>query len=83
MEVPLHLVGCAVAVERERNAAVLPVLVRECEPGADRSLGANDAVASVEVVVRLVHVHRAALALGGAVVPGGVKTRCGDRTLTV
>jgi len=60
----LALVGGAVAVQREGDAAVALVLVRKGEAGAERGLGADDAVAAEEVGRRAVHVHRAALALG-------------------
>ncbi len=62
----LALIGRAVAVEREVDAVVLEVLVRERQTGADRHLSADNAVAAVEVALRVVHVHRTAFALSGA-----------------
>src|SRR5581483_101757 len=47
-----------------RDLAVLLVLMREGEAGAERYLGTDDAVAAVELLLGAEHVHRAALALG-------------------
>mmetsp|Transcript_22786 Transcript_22786/g.58407 ORF Transcript_22786/g.58407 Transcript_22786/m.58407 type:complete len:416 (+) Transcript_22786:91-1338(+) len=62
----LALVGRAIAVHGERNVPLLHVLVLEGQAGAERDLRAHDAAAAVEVVLLLVHVHRAADALGRA-----------------
>src|SRR6185437_6462233 len=45
--------------------------VGESEPGAERNLGADDAVAAEKVLLLAEHVHGAALALGIAAVPAG------------
>lgn len=45
------------------DAAVLAVLVRVAEAGPERHLRAHDALAAVEVVCFVVHVHTAAHAL--------------------
>ena len=64
--VDLALVDRAVAEVGHADAAVLAVLVRERDAGAERHAGADDAVAAIEVLVAGEHVHRAALALGVA-----------------
>ena len=49
-------------------------MVGEAEPGAERDLRADDAVAAVEVLLDREHVHRAALALGvAAAAPGQLR----------
>lgn len=63
----LPLVGGAVAVEVERDGALLPVPLREGEAAAERHLRADDAVPAVEVGILLVEVHGAALAPGAPV----------------
>jgi hypothetical protein len=55
-------VGRAVAEVSEGDVVVAAVLVGEGEAGADRHVGADDAVAAVEVLLLGEHVHRAALA---------------------
>ena len=60
--VDLALVGRAVAEIGERDVAVLAILVGEGEPGAERHLRADDAVAAVELLLLGEHVHGAALA---------------------
>ena len=50
--VDLALVGGAVAEIGERNIVVAAVLVGEGEAGAERHLGADDAVAAVELSSR-------------------------------
>mmetsp|Transcript_22179 Transcript_22179/g.74620 ORF Transcript_22179/g.74620 Transcript_22179/m.74620 type:complete len:407 (+) Transcript_22179:157-1377(+) len=62
----LALVGRTVAVEGDRHAAVPPVLVGKGQAHAQGLLGADDAVAAVEVVLGLVHVHGPPLPLGTA-----------------
>mmetsp|Transcript_8789 Transcript_8789/g.19192 ORF Transcript_8789/g.19192 Transcript_8789/m.19192 type:complete len:336 (-) Transcript_8789:361-1368(-) len=62
----LPLVGRAIAIQGPRHTAIALVLVCKGEAGTNRTLGANDAIAAVEVGVRLIHMHRAALALGTA-----------------
>ncbi len=69
--VDLALVRGAVAEIGERDAPVLAVPVGEAEPGAERDLRADDAVAAVEVLLLGEHVHRAALALGVAAAASG------------
>src|SRR3954469_11332838 len=69
--VDLALVRGAVAEIGERDAPVLPVPVGEAEPGAERDLSADGAVAAVEVLLLGEHVHRAALALGVAAAASG------------
>ena len=64
--VDLALVDRAVAHIGDADAAVLAVLVREGEAGAERHAGADDAVPAIEALVAGEHVHRAALALGVA-----------------
>ena len=64
--VDLALIGRAVAEIGEADAAIRFIFVPEGEPGAERDLGADDAVAAVESVLDAEHVHRAALALGDA-----------------
>ena len=61
--VDLALIGGAVAEVGEANAAVVAIAVGEGEAGAERHVGADDAVAAVEVLILGEHVHRAALAL--------------------
>ena len=69
--VDLALVGAAVAEIGQRDVLGAVVLVREGQAGADRHLGADDAVAAVEVLLAAEHVHRAALALGIAAAAAG------------
>jgi hypothetical protein len=65
------LVGGAVAEEGQRHALVVAVAVGEGEPGAQRNLSADDAVAAVEVFLLGEHVHGAALPPGIAAPASG------------
>ena len=61
--VDLPLVGGAVAEIGQRHVVVAAVAVGEGEAGAERHLGADDAVTAEEALLDREHVHRAALAL--------------------
>src|SRR5882762_3849533 len=78
--VDLPLVGAAVAEIGQRDVLGVVVLVHEGETGADRHLGADDAVAAVEILLAAEHVHRAALALG---VAGAAAGQLGHHALGV
>jgi hypothetical protein len=69
--IDLALVGRAVAEIGEGDFLVVPVVVGEAQPCAERDLRADDAVAAVEVGLGREHVHRPALALGRAPGPAG------------
>ena len=69
--VDLALVDGAVAAIGVTDATVVLVLVGEGETGAERDLGADDAVAAEEVLFAAEHVHGAALALGIAAPAAG------------
>src|SRR6185312_11788275 len=69
--VDLALVGGAVAEIGHRDVVVAAIAVGEGEPGAERHLRADDAVAAEEALLDAEHVHRAALALGIAVGAAG------------
>ncbi len=69
--VDLALVGGAVAEIGDADIVVAAVAVGESEPGAERHLRADDAVAAVEALLDAEHVHRAAFALGIAVRAAG------------
>ena len=69
--VDLALVGRAVAEIGEGDVVVAAVLVGEGEARADRHVGADDAVAAVEVLLLREHVHRPALAAGVSARPAG------------
>ncbi len=62
--IDLALVGRAIAEIGRANLAVLLVLVREGEPGAERDLRAHNAVTAKELLVTGEHVHAPALAFG-------------------
>ena len=62
--IDLALVGRAVAEEGQADIVVAAIAVGEGEPGAERDLRADDAMAAVEVLFLGEHVHGAALALG-------------------
>src|SRR3546814_1380742 len=64
--VDLALVERAVAEVGDRDGVLLQVAVGEGETGADRHLGADDAMTAVKALLVAEHVHRAALALGVA-----------------
>jgi hypothetical protein len=66
--VDLPLVGRAVAEIGQRDIVVPAILVGEGESGAERHLCADDAMPAEEALLDGEHVHRAALALGVAVV---------------
>jgi len=53
------------------DAAVALVFVGKRQPGAERDLGADDAVPAVKVLIPAEHVHGAALAPGIAAPPAG------------
>src|SRR5579871_3652883 len=67
----LALVDRAIAQVGHRDQRLLAVAVRKREAGADRHLGADDAVAAVEILLAAEHVHRAALALRVAAAASG------------
>ena len=69
--IDLTLVGGAVAEIRHRNIVVAAVAVGEGQAGAERHLGADDAMATEEAALDAEHVHRAALALGIAMGAAG------------
>ena len=69
--VDLALVGGAVAEIGERDVVVAAISVGEGEPGAERDLGADDAVPAEETLLDRKHVHGAALALGIAPAAAG------------
>ena len=69
--VDLSLVCGAVAEIGEADRAVLAVAVGEGDAGAEGDLGADDAVAAVEVLLLREHVHGAALALRQAAAASG------------
>ncbi len=69
--VDLALVGGAVAEIGQRDVVVAAISVGEGKPGAERDLGADDAVAAEEALLHREHVHRAALALGIAAAAAG------------
>ncbi len=60
----MALIGRAVAEIGDANGAVIAILVRKSEAGAERDLRADDAVTAIELVLLREHVHGAALALG-------------------
>src|ERR1700674_4392328 len=64
--VHLSLVRRAIAEVGLAHAAVLAVAVRECDAGAERHLGSDDAVSTEEVLLDGEHMHRTALAFGVA-----------------
>lgn len=66
-----HLICGAIPIQSQRDATVVPVLMRECQSRAKRGLRAHNAVAAVKVGLRAVHVHRPALALCRTDVPWG------------
>src|SRR3984893_5881131 len=78
--VDLALVGAAVTKIGQRDVLVAVVLVHEGEARADRHLGADDAVAAVEILLAAEHVHRAALALG---IAGAATGQLGHHALGV
>src|SRR5882757_1243959 len=78
--VDLALVGAAVAEIGQRDVLGAVVLVRESEARADRHLGADDAVAAIEILLAAEHVHRAALALG---IAGAATGQLGHHALGV
>jgi len=65
--VDLALVRGTVAEIRETDPAVVPILVCEGKPCAERHRCADNAVAAVEAFVGRKHVHGTALAFGAAV----------------
>ena len=67
--VDLPLVGGAVAEVGQAHRAVAAIAVGEGDAGAQRHVGADDAVPSIEVPLLGEHMHRAALALGVAALP--------------
>ena len=69
--VDLPLVGRAIAEVGEGDVVVAAVLVGKGQAGADRDVGADDAVAAIELLLLGEHVHRPALALGVARRPSG------------
>ena len=69
--IDLALVRRAVAEISQADGIVAAIFVGESEPGAERHLGADDAVAAVEFLLQREHVHGAALALGIAAAPAG------------
>ena len=69
--VDLALVGRAVTEIGQRHVVVAAVLAGKRQPGAERHLGRDDAVAAVEALLVREHVHRAALAAGVAVAAAG------------
>src|SRR5690606_27953687 len=60
--VDLTLVGRAVAEVDEADRVVAAIVAREGQAGAQRHLGADDAVAAIEAGRHVEHVHRPALA---------------------
>ena len=64
--VDLALVGRTLTEEDHRDVVALAVLVGKGDAGAERDLGADDAVAAVEALLQVEDVHRSALALGDA-----------------
>src|SRR6185503_6394693 len=69
--VDLALVGRAVAEIGDADEIIAAVTVGEGEPRPERDLGADDAMAAVEVLLHAEHVHGAALALGIAAAASG------------
>ena len=69
--IDLALVGRAVAEIGQADEIIAAIAVGEGETGAERDLGADDAVAAEEILLLAEHVHGAALALGIAAAASG------------
>src|SRR5439155_2097325 len=69
--VDLALVGRAVAEIGEADEIIAAVAVGEGKPRPERDLGADDAMAAVEILLHAEHVHGATLALGIAAAAAG------------
>src|SRR5690606_11070184 len=78
--VDLALVGRAISEISEADAAIVLVLMGKGEAGADRHLGADDAVTTIKAMLDREHVHRAALPAADA---GGAASQLGHHDLRI